>query len=442
MRGALWLAVAALACGRGAFPDLGGAGAADAAASPADAGDAGDAVDAGSAADAGASADAGADAGPVVHAGVLFGVAGARYQSGSTSGHTDAQGNYSYEDGAKVSFFAGGLLLAEVAPAPLLTPFALAGGCSASPALRKLLSLLATIGPGLGALDRARMAGQRLADVDLATALAALAPGVTPVAEADALDAYIRSVDAEQWSEDSRESWSGLTAEQRTQGVAFTGAGWLFSWQLGLSRTDLAYQVQVNETAAIPAAMALQYGTNHIGDIDLQDQTLYAGMEDHPNYAHPRVGFFDAQSLSFERSVGLDHALQPDGVPWVAVWNGQLVTSAWNPAASINLFGMDGSTVGSIALRPASSRIQGAKVVGGMLYAARDTTPKEVDKIVLETGTALVLFTLPDVGEQEGIAVGSGMLHTLDIAPDKTTIELRHHRKVKPSIRDQVCPGS
>jgi hypothetical protein len=162
-------------------------------------------------------------------------------------------------------------------------------------------------------------------------------------------------------------------------------------------------------------------------------------MEDHPAYAHPRVGFYDAQTLSLRSSVALDHSLQPDGVPWVAQWNGQLVTSPWNPAAALNLFAMDGSFVRSIPLRPALDRIQGAKIGNGMMYAARDRLPKTVIKIVLETGTAIELFALPEVGEQEGIAIANGMLHTEDISPDKTKIELRHHRKARSSIRDQVC---
>jgi len=295
------------------------------------------------------------------------------------------------------------------------------------------------VGPGLGSLDPSLLAGQSLATADLAQALAVLAPGATPVTEADALDAFIRSVDSEEWVEDSRVTWTGLDAEQRTQGAAWDGAGWLFSWELGLSRTDAAYDVIAKAPAAIPAAMYLQYGTNHIGDIDVLDQTLYAPMEDGPAYAHPRVGFYDAQSLSFRSSVALDHALQPDGVPWVAQWNGQLVSSAWNPAPSINLYGMDGSPLRTIPLRPALGRIQGAKVVNGMLYAALDTTPKAVFKVVLETGTALQLFELSDMGEQEGIAVANGMLHTEDVLSDKAHIELRHHRKTRVSIRDRVC---
>jgi len=69
-------------------------------------------------------------------------------------------------------------LLAEVTPAPLLTPFALTGSCSATPLLRKLLVLLATLGPQkLAALDPGALAGQTLTGTISAQALATLAPG-------------------------------------------------------------------------------------------------------------------------------------------------------------------------------------------------------------------------------------------------------------------------
>src|SRR5438552_6310829 len=111
--------------------------------------DAGDMPDAGAvpdAVDAGAAIDAGnPDAGPVVHTGVLVGIAGLRYVSGNTGGTTDAQGSFKYEDGAPIAFYAGGLLLARVPGAALLTPFAMTGSWAATDALRKLLALLESL---------------------------------------------------------------------------------------------------------------------------------------------------------------------------------------------------------------------------------------------------------------------------------------------------------
>src|SRR5439155_18449521 len=102
-------------------------------------------------------------------------------------------------------------------------------------------------------------------------------------------------------------------------------------WRLGLSRTALDYSVLAHKDEAIPAQLALLEGINHIGDISVRDTTLYAPFEDGTKYHHPRVGFFDAQTLAFRSSVKLDSALQPDGVPWVEVWEGMLVTSRWSP---------------------------------------------------------------------------------------------------------------
>src|SRR5438105_14261334 len=73
--------------------------------------DAGDPVDAGvadaGAPDASVEIDGGIpDAGPALHNGVLAAVKGVRYLSGATSGVTDAQGAFVYEDGARVAFYS------------------------------------------------------------------------------------------------------------------------------------------------------------------------------------------------------------------------------------------------------------------------------------------------------------------------------------------------
>ncbi|MGZ6142126.1 MAG: hypothetical protein ACXWLM_02250 [Myxococcales bacterium] len=412
--------------------------------------DAGEA-DAGEAPDAAvAPEDAGApDAGPSLHTGVLlFGegpIAGLRTVSGSTEGQTDAHGSFRYEDGAQVAFYAGGLLLARVDGAALLTPFALAGRCSVTDKLRSLLALLESLdtdaaAPGvqLPPLDPSLLAGQSLADP--AQALAVLAPGATLVDPAAALDDFVRQVDGEEWQETSVDTFSTADSAVRSQGVANDGQSWFFSWRLGLSRTALDYAVEASRTAAIPATLALQDGENHIGDIDVLGQTLYAPFEDGSKYDHPRVAFYDAQSLSFLSSVALDVALQPDGVPWVAVWQGMLVTAPWSPAPELHLWDMTGSFLRAIPLRPAQARLQGLKARGGVAWATRDSDPKAVIKIDLETGTVIELFQIPGIGEIEGLALDAAGLHTLNANPGGTAMEFRHHLRTRAPLREQVCP--
>src|SRR5260221_14736507 len=95
--------------------------------------------------------------------------------------------------------------------------------------------------------------------------------------------------------------------------------------------------------------------------------------------------------------------------------------------------------VRQIPLSPPLGRVQGAKPVSGMLYAAVDGTPKQIFKINLETGTALPLFSIDATHELEGLAWAGGALHTLDATPDATAMEFRHHRRTRPPWREQIC---
>src|SRR5438270_677000 len=119
---------------------------------------------------------------------------------------------------------------------------------------------------------------------EVAQALARL--GKTPLDEQDALDRFIRVVDSEEWSESSRTTFGTANSAVRSQGAATDGASWFFSWRYGLQRSDLGYAVQLNNSAAIPLQLAVS-GSDHIGDIDVLDGTIYAGIEDSKSYRRP-----------------------------------------------------------------------------------------------------------------------------------------------------------
>ena len=67
-----------------------------------------------------------------------------RWQSGDASGFTSADGSFSWA--GAITFSVAGLALATVPGAAVVTPFTLAGGCGASPALRELLVFLESVG--------------------------------------------------------------------------------------------------------------------------------------------------------------------------------------------------------------------------------------------------------------------------------------------------------
>jgi len=141
-------------------------------------------------------------------------------------------------------------------------------------------------------------------------------------------------------------------------------------------------------------------------------------MEDGRDYQHPRVGFFDAGRSIFSYSIGLDHSLQPDGVPWIARWDGQLVTSAWNPAPASPV-GHEGQP------GPQHSTAAGAGTHPGREDCERHVFMRRATPVRKESGEGKtsrrarrsISSRWPDVGEQEGIALGESMLHTLNVTP-------------------------
>src|SRR5205814_1728766 len=130
-------------------------------------------------------------------------------------------------------------------------------------------------------------------------------------------DRFIVQVDQELWAEVSMETFSGSTGAGRSQGVATDGQSWFFSWRLGLERTDSSFNSNKTNSLAIPLALALA-GSNHIGDIDVDGNTLWAPVEDGNAYKKPYLVEYDATSLNPGTTHALSNTLLTSGVPWVA----------------------------------------------------------------------------------------------------------------------------
>lgn len=449
-------------------PDAGGpdSGAPDSGASDAGAADSGAPSDAGLDAgqpDSGAGLDAGA-----VHVGALVGGAGAwpgfiegvRYRSGSQCGFTDDAGTFHWEDGSPVVFSVDDVDLRPAAGAALLSAWQLsaAGTCAETAELERLLVLLQSLdtdgSPDSGTsltpypAPAATRPFSSLTDADVAALVAQKFAGRTPVATLDAVDRFIVQVDSELWAQLGLDTFTGLVAYGRSQGVTTNGASWFFSYQYGLQRTDLAYNVQQSNLLAIPGSLA-GMGSNHIGDIDLNGTTLWAPVEDGTAYQHPYLVEYDATSLSAGATHALSNTLLTKGVPWVAVDapRQSLYVAEWDPTPSIYVYSLVGvSYVTSIPIRPTLTRIQGAKIFEGNMYADVDTTAKTVWKINLETGTAQPLFELSNAAgtELEGLAVlarpDGSLLHTLNATAARTAMEFRHHQRTRDPLRKRLCP--
>jgi hypothetical protein len=258
------------------------------------------------------------------------------------------------------------------------------------------------------------------------------------------------------WHETRKpDTFTGIDALMRSQGATTGEGSWFFSWQGGLSRTSNTYTLQ--RAAGWPADIVVNHpsvdpdGTNHLinthfGDIDYYAGKIYAPYEDgsegpinNPDYQHPYVAVYDAKTLLYTGThYELPVSLQFAGVPWVAINAQQKVayTAEWDmPHDRINIYDLKFRPQGFIDLHydPSLgpnfhlSRIQGAKVYDGALYATRDDDAKTVFKIDIATGEVTKLFSLDptDDAELEGLAVrptpDGSLLHVLIVLDNDTS---------------------
>jgi hypothetical protein len=238
------------------------------------------------------------------------------------------------------------------------------------------------------------------------------------------------------------QTWTLMTALDRGQGVSTDGTYYYFSGTYSLDKATVngINDVTTNQ-AAIPSQLAATYGSNHIGDNDYYGGYVITGIEDGSNYQHPLLALFNASNLSYTgRYVQLPLNLMPGGVPWVAVdaAAGLVYTAPWNQDAAA---GTDHLVVYSLqdllTLPPGAalpvlrtvklsqplSRIQGAKMWRGQLWASADLSgDKSVWTIDPDTGATAWQFA-QDVqpnDEVEGLVAldlgaSGGQLHILNV---------------------------
>ena len=279
------------------------------------------------------------------------------------------------------------------------------------------------------------------------------------------------------WKQTGSDTFRLHDALVRSQGVTSDGSGWIFSWQGGLERTLDDFTPVA--AATIPPQLALapalgangsnHLGDNHIGDVDTWNGLVYAPVEDggesagpvrvnDPEYQAPHIALYDARTLVYTgQSYSLPVEISAAGVPWVAIDRDrrEVITAEWEmPHDRLNVFDTHMRFKRFIALHyPAAlgagfhlSRIQGAKVLGHMLYATRDDAAKTVFSIDLRSGEVTKLFSLnpSDPAELEGIAVrrtaDGALLHLLivldnQLPQDATTIhvDFDHFAPVRPA---------
>lgn len=224
------------------------------------------------------------------------------------------------------------------------------------------------------------------------------------------------------------------------QGLARVPNGWIFSGTRWLAHTDATlHQTSINEHAITPEWMAKGY--NHVGDIDVIGDTLYAPYEQ-PNYdlGHQATAIYDAKTLRFISAV----EVQQHENSFVTVDPSRMIAYSMDHFGGDSLFRYDvekdWAPLAPLKMSRFVDRVQGADIAGGAAWLSTDDATKGLYRVDLATGHVDALGSLGyPKGEGEGIdatLLPSGLLHALIISPNLAPIYL-HDYRVGPKATPQ-----
>lgn len=161
------------------------------------------------------------------------------------------------------------------------------------------------------------------------------------------------------------------------QGIAWENGEYWVSGSATLSRYDGDWNLVGRNESPFEG---LDGDVNHIGDIDVYDGELYAGVEHFSDGAARDIGIavYDAQTLAFRRGYAFDPssgqtevsgiAVDPDhGIVWMCSWaDGETGRYLYKYALA------DGAYLGKVHLQCPPQWIQGVAYHDGFLYLTAD----------------------------------------------------------------------
>ncbi|HWW54594.1 MAG TPA: hypothetical protein VNY84_12535, partial [Acidimicrobiales bacterium] len=197
-----------------------------------------------------------------------------------------------------------------------------------------------------------------------------------------------------------------------------------------LARTDEQFHILAINQGAIPPQWRLQ-GYDHIGDIDVVGDVIYAPFEQ-PDYTkgHQVTARYDASTLAFRDAVVLPQhqnsfvAVDPNTMIAYTMdeFEGEAllrydVANAWRPLAPLRM---------SLLLH----NTQGASVRDGFIWICTSDPGNDLFRVSLTTGHVDNVGHLGHAGgEGEGVdatPLPSGGLHAMVIDPNLTTVWVEH----------------
>jgi hypothetical protein len=216
------------------------------------------------------------------------------------------------------------------------------------------------------------------------------------------------------------------------QGVARVPGGWIFSGTNSLWKTDEILKDVLHVGPAIPEAWKAK-GFNHIGDIDVVGNYIYAPFEQ-PDYAkgHQATARYDRNTLRFVDAVMLPQhensfvTIDPATMTAYSMdhFDGDAllrydVVHDWRPLPPLRLSKL-------------LHRTQGADVYGGAIWISTDDAQHGVYRVDMSTGATTRVARLGHPGgEGEGIdatALPSGFLHALCVDAKLVPVWFEHFR--------------
>jgi hypothetical protein len=222
------------------------------------------------------------------------------------------------------------------------------------------------------------------------------------------------------------------------QGIARVDGGWILSGTNSplpgtdvIERVDDHLNVVTALPLAIPASLRSQ-GYDHVGDIDVVDDVIYAPFEQ-PNYdlVHQATGRYDATTLAFIDSVEL------------AQHENSFVTVDEATMTAFSMDHFDGDTLQRydvnagwapmppLQLTMTLHHTQGADIAGGAVWIATSDDHNGVYRVDIATGETTSVGTLGHQGaEGEGLdatALASGAFHALVNDPAAAAVHLGHY---------------
>lgn len=216
-----------------------------------------------------------------------------------------------------------------------------------------------------------------------------------------------------------------------SQGIARLPAGWAFSAKAGLWTTDEQFVQLVEAINPLPQAL-IDQGYGHLGDIDMADGKLYAGLEQSDfSLGKQAVAWFDPQTLAYQGT----HDLAQHEDPCLCVDEATL--TAYTPdhytGTEIRRYDVknDWAPLPSLFLSHQLDAMQGLDVANGALWFSCDDAVHGLYRADLVTGETLQIGTIgrlnatgttfPEVEGIDASQTRNGFLHTLTNEPLQAT---------------------